>query len=96
MDVVFSAMFIESVIFSKRFNVILARSVGVRKFSVGLVEMTVAVRSLWKRLFTCYNHVSYRKFRAKSKMDLLTNIYLFKVNNRNTRKRCEICSKSTI
>ena len=24
------------------------------------------------------------------------NIYLFKVNNKNTRKRCEICSKSTI
>ena len=24
------------------------------------------------------------------------NIYLFKVNNRKTRKRCEICSKSTI
>ena len=24
------------------------------------------------------------------------NIYLFKVNNRNTRKKCEICSKSTI
>ena len=24
------------------------------------------------------------------------SIYLFKVNNRNTRKRCEICSKSTI
>ena len=24
-----------------------------------------------------------------------TNIYLFKVNNRNTRKRCEICSKLT-
>ena len=24
------------------------------------------------------------------------NIYLFKVNNRNTRKRCEIFSKSTI
>ena len=24
------------------------------------------------------------------------NIYLFKVNNRNTRKRCEICSKLTI
>ena len=26
----------------------------------------------------------------------LANIYLFKVNNRNTRKRCEICSKLTI
>ena len=24
------------------------------------------------------------------------NIYLFKVNNRNTRKKCEICSKLTI
>ena len=24
------------------------------------------------------------------------NIYLFKVNNRNTRKRSEICSKLTI
>ena len=23
------------------------------------------------------------------------NIYLFKVNNKNTRKRCEICSKLT-
>ena len=25
-----------------------------------------------------------------------TDIYLFKVNNRNTRKSCEICSKLTI
>ena len=24
------------------------------------------------------------------------NIYLFKVGNRNTRKRCQICSKTTI
>ena len=24
------------------------------------------------------------------------NIYLFKVDNRNTRKKCEICSKLTI
>ena len=24
------------------------------------------------------------------------NIYLFKVSNRNTRKRCEICSKLTV
>ena len=24
------------------------------------------------------------------------NIYLLKVNNRNTKKRCEICSKLTI
>ena len=29
------------------------------------------------------------------KRDFQANIYLFKVNNRNTRKRCELCSKLT-
>ena len=32
-------------------------------------------------------------------INIITNpvkIYLFKLNNRNTRKRCEICSKLTI
>ena len=28
-------------------------------------------------------------------LSLPANIYLFKVDNRNTRKRCEICSKLT-
>ena len=28
--------------------------------------------------------------------DIATNIYLFKVNKRNTRKSCEICSRLTI
>ena len=28
--------------------------------------------------------------------DFPANIYLFKVNNRNNRKRCEACSKLTI
>ena len=28
--------------------------------------------------------------------DIPAGIYLLKVNNRNTRTRCEICSKSTI
>ena len=27
---------------------------------------------------------------------VLAGIYLFKINNRNTRTRCEICSKLTI
>ena len=31
-----------------------------------------------------------------SESKLAANIYLFKVNNRDTRKRCEICSKLTI
>ena len=31
-----------------------------------------------------------RQYMAASR--ILTNIYLFKVNNRNTRERCEICS----
>ena len=29
-------------------------------------------------------------------IDIPDDIYLFKVNNRNTRTRCEICSKLTI
>ena len=29
-------------------------------------------------------------------IEVPTNIYLFKVNNRNTRKRCKICLKLTI
>ena len=28
--------------------------------------------------------------------ELPANIYLFKFSNRNTRKRCEICSKLTV
>ena len=33
----------------------------------------------------------------KRKADISTeNIYLFKINNKNTRKMCEICSKLTI
>ena len=32
---------------------------------------------------------------SKFRIDL-ANIYLFRVNNGNTRKRCEICSKSII
>ena len=30
------------------------------------------------------------------RLNYLANIYLFKVSNRNTSKRCEICSKLTI
>ena len=33
---------------------------------------------------------------AKTSYYIPSNIYLFKVNNRNTRKRCEICAKLTI
>ena len=36
-----------------------------------------------------------RKYRAE-KLHPLTNNYLFKVNNKNTEKSCEICSKLTI
>ena len=40
-----------------------------------------------------------RKTKIKNLRNLtisLPNIYLFKGNNRNTRERCEICSKLTI
>ena len=37
-----------------------------------------------------------RKISSQLKQILPTGIYLFKVNNKNTRTRCEICSKLTI
>ena len=37
---------------------------------------------------TCNSFIGFTQYPA--------NIHLFKVNNRNTRKRCEICSKLTI
>ena len=36
------------------------------------------------------------KGKSKNINRLPANIYFFKINNRNTRKRCEICSKLTI
>ena len=62
-----------------------------------------------KRIFTTFWSSIYERFKENSKtkikkmvhMLLLqsnspANIYMFKVNNRNTTKRCEICPKLTI
>ena len=38
----------------------------------------------------------YLKVFNISKHEIPVGNYMFKVNNRNTRKRCEICSKLTI
>ena len=35
-------------------------------------------------------------FDSSDKNEHPANVYLFKVNNKNTRKMCEICSKLTI
>ena len=45
-------------------------------------------RDLLKEFRSIVNDRLYQSFPA--------NIYVLKVNNRNTRKRCEICSKLTI
>ena len=55
---------------------------------------------MWQNIATC----SLKSKVFKSSNVIVTgwwglipaSIYLFKVNNRNTRKRCEICSKLTI
>ena len=44
---------------------------------------------------TCSVTMSEMKLRAMNEV-FPGNIYLFNVNNRNTRKRYQICSKSTI
>ena len=46
--------------------------------------------------------LKYNDFREEHKLissssfNIRSKIYLFKVTNRDTRKRCEICSKLTI
>ena len=40
--------------------------------------------------------VTKERERERERVLILANIYLFKVNNRNTRKTCVLCSKLTI
>ena len=49
-------------------------------------------QKLRSELFPCYFTLSQKVLKRL----LPAGIYLLKVNNRNTRKRCEICSKLTI
>ena len=59
-------------------------------FSVLVIFLTSFMKDVL-HLFLCFlmNNVPLVK-------DIPASIYLFKVNNRNTRERCEFCSKSTI
>ena len=39
---------------------------------------------------------SYKQICSKHPKEIPANTYLFKINNRNTKKICKICSKLTI
>ena len=54
--------------------------------NIGLQELNLVLN-----VFIIDNKVSIRML---TDVEWPANIYLFKVNNRTTRKRCEICSKS--
>ena len=49
---------------------------------------------IYSIIFNYSSEACLKLFKATSQFP--ANIYLFKVSNRNTRKRCEICSKLTI
>ena len=80
-------------------------SLGVAIFKVSLWSRAP---NLWKRqqftkmISLSSSSFSLYKSNGKSEKNVtrcdnnVVNIYLFKLNNRNTRKRCEICPKSTI
>ena len=50
--------------------------------------------------FDTYDYALMKQGQSSTKIEMdlefTANIYLFKVNNRNTKKRCKICSKLTI
>ena len=51
---------------------------------------------VFNRLYVTHNkNLEQRKFRTKEPADPVGN-YMFKFNNRNIRKRCDICSKLII
>ena len=74
--------------------------------SIGIASYTTQNLAIWSRLYGVeYFCIPSRLYRAEhfyySKQVMRNrifpaNIYLFKVNNRNSRKRCEICSKLLI
>ena len=51
---------------------------------------------LFRNLFNFLKRIQPLQIYAKSIERVPANIYLFKVKNRNTRKRCEVCSESKI
>ena len=62
--------------------------------------LTLSINLFAGKFITLKSH--YRRYRLKrinyalSQNKFTAYIYLFKVNNRKTRRRCEICSKLTI
>ena len=71
--------------------------------SVTKIHIRKILQMLWKMfliqsLYILEKKILISKYKKQlcSKANNPANIYLFKVNNRNTRKRCEIFSKLTI
>ena len=58
--------------------------------SISIIDFK-QVNTAWVGL-TCFNKI----YSTAVSVIFSANIYLFKANNRNTRKRYEICSKLTI
>ena len=67
------------------------------KFNIG----AISIISKWRSIFFNYELNIWKrgiKFRSRNHQNVNNpaGIYLLKVNNRNTRTRCEMCSKLTI
>ena len=64
-----------------------------------LLEFAMILEYVFLRgsiLMSLAERIQRMKLLSKERVELIPgNIYLFKVNNRNTRKRCETCSKLT-
>ena len=79
---------------SNRLNKILGFAI---KKSENRLELTFFSQFLLNvtHLYTFYENINDVS-RGYRNVTFPVNIYLFKFNNRNTRKRCEICSKSLL
>ena len=64
--------------------------------SSNMATLSIFLKALSNFLQMWFDIKIYSVFHLILKISLSANIYLFKVNNRNTRKMCKICSKLTI
>ena len=63
---------------------------------MGVYPFIVQVTGFWCFPFLFYKKTTGVQLLVKAEKTHPAGNYLFKVNNRNTRTRCEICSKLTI
>ena len=87
-------------VFSKRLKLIIIMIIIIILIIIGYTipsnQWSHVIRNLQVCWHSSLNSPSHSSTNLIQEKKILSKIYLFKVNSRNTRKRCEACSNLTI